>query len=438
MASAETPVLNGSSNSHGYDNAEKCAANINKSPELDVGHIAISPNAPQDASALIEQIASYGKSIPLENMQERCKLRDTARALADALETPRERLIRQCWSQLTEFAAIETAINLGIFEFLAQSKQPVSASELARSSNADPVVLSRILKHLGATGVITETGPDTYRGTNFSHTLSVEKYADGYPVIAKWFYPAIFAIPEFLKKNNYCNPTDPSNSAFHLGHNTEKHIFQCAQEDATFAKQFGNHMAVYRQGRPSWMDQGFYPVTERLVEGADVKAQDVLLVDMGGSIGHDISEFRRKWPNAPGRLVLQDLPEVIQGAKGLHSSIEPMAHDFFTEQPIKGARAYYLHSVLHDWPDEMCLKILANLVPALRPGYSKVLINENLIPPTEAQYETTGLDCIMMAIASTERTESHWTQLIESAGLKIVKIWTVHKGVESLIECEVA
>lgn len=67
-----------------------------------------------------------------------------------------------------------------------------------------------------------------------------------------------------------------------------------------------------------------------------------------------------------------------------------------------------------------------------------MLINENLIPPTGAQHETTGLDCIMMAIASTERTKSQWARLIESAGLKIVKIWTVHKGVESLIECEMA
>lgn len=103
----------------------------------------------------------------------------------------------------TEFAAIETGIDLGIFRLLAESTQPVSASQLACSSNTDPIMLcksrdyshmshsflivanltARILKHLGATGVITETGPDEYRGTNFSHTLSAEKYADGYPVM---------------------------------------------------------------------------------------------------------------------------------------------------------------------------------------------------------------------------------------------------------------
>lgn len=105
-----------------------------------------------------------------------------------------------------------------------------------------------------------------------------------------------------------------------------------------------------------------------------------------------------------------------------------------------GARAYYMHSVLHDWPDDMCGKILANLTPALRRGYSKVLINENVIPDTGAYWETTSLDLIMMAIGSGERTERHWHALLESAGLRIVKIWTARaqKGVESLIECELA
>lgn len=104
-----------------------------------------------------------------------------------------------------------------------------------------------------------------------------------------------------------------------------------------------------------------------------------------------------------------------------------------------GARAYYMHSVLHDWTDEKCREILKNLVAVMKPGHSKVLINENVIPDTNAYWETTSLDIIMMAdFASTERTEGHWHKLLESAGLKITKIWTAQRGVESLIECELA
>lgn len=98
-----------------------------------------------------------------------------------------------------------------------------------------------------------------------------------------------------------------------------------------------------------------------------------------------------------------------------------------------------MHSVLHDWNDDNCRKILSNIVPAMERGFSKVLINENVIPDTNAYWETTSLDIIMMAdFASQERTAKHWHSLVESVGLKIIKIWTAQRGVESLIECELA
>lgn len=98
-----------------------------------------------------------------------------------------------------------------------------------------------------------------------------------------------------------------------------------------------------------------------------------------------------------------------------------------------------MHSILHDWNDETCRKILSNLVLAMEQDHSKILINENVIPDTNAYWETTSLDIIMMAdFASQERTARHWHALIESAGLKVTKIWTAQRGVESLIECELA
>ena len=104
-----------------------------------------------------------------------------------------------------------------------------------------------------------------------------------------------------------------------------------------------------------------------------------------------------------------------------------------------GARAYYMHSVLHDWSDDTCLKILAQVKAAMKPGYSKLLINENVIPNTGAQWEATALDIMMLTLlASRERTQENWEKLLGEAGLKICNIWTVANGVESLIECELA
>ena len=70
-------------------------------------------------------------------------------------------------------------------------------------------------------------------------------------------------------------------------------------------------------------------------------------------------------------------------------------------------------------------------------GYSKLLINENVIPDKGAHWVSTALDMVMMAnFSASERTEQNWRELLESAGFKIVTIWTYEPGTESLIEAE--
>jgi hypothetical protein len=64
--------------------------------------------------------------------------------------------------------------------------------------------------------------------------------------------------------------------------------------------------------------------------------EDVMLVDIGGGSGHDLLEFHAKHPSVKGRLILQDLPEVVESVKDMPDCMEAMAHDFFTPQPIKG------------------------------------------------------------------------------------------------------
>ena len=98
-------------------------------------------------------------------------------------------------------------------------------------------------------------------------------------------------------------------------------------------------MGSYAFGRPTWVDEEFYPVEEHLLEGFNAEDEKAaLLVDIGGSIGHDLQKFRDAFPDAKGRLVLQDLEPVVGQVKDgdLHESIERMAYDFLTEQPIKG------------------------------------------------------------------------------------------------------
>ena len=75
------------------------------------GNVAISPNAPEEVPTLLKRLALHGEAYLTESDEnERTKILDTARSLVYALETPREAIIRHCWSQvyLTAFVTIIT------------------------------------------------------------------------------------------------------------------------------------------------------------------------------------------------------------------------------------------------------------------------------------------------------------------------------------------
>ena len=78
---------------------------------------------------------------------------------------------------------------------------------------------------------------------------------------------------------------------------------------------------------------------------------------------------------------------------------------------------------MHDWPDERCRDILRSIIPAMRPGYSKILLNEIVLPNTGCTPFFAAADINMMSIlAGMERTHMHWCELIESVGLEVVRI----------------
>ena len=142
---------------------------------------------------------------------------------------------------------------------------------------------------------------------------------------------------EYARLTGYKTPVNLTGGSLQHAYNTDKNMFEHLEANPPYDTQFNHHMGGYSQGRPSWMDPGFYPVQERLVDGFDSANGDgIMLVDIGGNLGHDLDEFRRKHPEAPGRLVLQDLPQVLEKITDLNPKIERMAYNFYEEQPLKG------------------------------------------------------------------------------------------------------
>ena len=103
---------------------------------------------------------------------------------------------------------------------------------------------------------------------------------------------------------------------------------------------------------------------------------------------------------------------------------------------MPGARIYYMRQVMHDWRDDECRKILSHIVDAMD-GDSRLLIDDYVMPATNADMRTIHMDiCMMMYVRSEERTERRWRNLLTSAGLEVVKIWTPPTAFESIIEAK--
>ena len=206
-------------------------------------------------------------------------------------------------------------------------------------------------------------------------------------------------------------------------------------DGGTALQGFSTLMNVWAEGFTQI--SSIYPVEVRLGEGFD--PESVMFVDIGGGWGQHTVALKKALPNLPGRFVVQDVPRVIETAPKNDSSykgIKMVAHDFMTPQPIKGARCYYLCRCLHDWTDAVCVTILKQLKEAAKPGYSKILIHEVIVPEMGAGVRSVTQDFGMMSLlAAAERTEEQWRTLCDRAGLKVTGVFgDVDMNQEGIVE----
>ncbi|KAF6834854.1 hypothetical protein CMUS01_06008 [Colletotrichum musicola] len=408
--------------------------------------VATRASNPDDVSGLIQDINDLHAVFKDGGEETRHELILKTRNLLHSLQTPRELMVQHTWADPGLNAALITDVDIGLWKLMVNNgaDKPQRVGDLAEPLGVDPVLLGRLLRHVCAMGHLEETAQDEYKLTSFSKSPSLDVIGDGYVTLLSGIGRSPIEFYKFLRATNWGNPTDVAQTAMLAAYVTD--LPNCFEylRSIGLGPQTNRHMGGYRQGRVPWMHPSLYPVEKTLFPDIDGSPGAPLVVDVAGGLGHDIDEFKKLYPNHPGvtvqKLILQDLPVVIKDVKGIDPSIQLMGHDFLTEQPVKGAKAYFMHSIMHDWPDDVCRTILGRLAEAMQLRYSKLLIFEVVIPPTGDYWEATAGDILMMTqLSAVERTEEHWYQLIEGSGLnlKIVKFWKCGQSdVENLIECE--
>jgi hypothetical protein len=280
-------------------------------------------------------------------------------------------------------------------------------------------------------GIFREVEEEIYSHNALSITLSTPPMKQrALRMVENSVSTPISKLPEYLAKISYRNPGDDpaTKSMFQYVNNTELEFFEWMQTEPDALAAFNSGMSNSCALERSKTGTGYADIYPFELLDTDITSPDeVVLVDVGGGYGHVLDEIKRRHPSMRRKMVLEDLLKTVEAYLPLEN-VDIVPYNFLTEQqPIRGARAYILRHVLHDWSDHICRKIFQNTIAALVPGKSRILISEVTLPNMNHPVFGALMDIQMMKFGGSGRKERMWRELFESVGLEIVKIWPAVK-----------
>ena len=311
--------------------------------------------------------------------------------------------------------AIHAAAELGIADLLAEG--PRASEELAAITETHAPSLYRLLRALAAFGVLREEPERRFALTRLGDPLR----RDAPDSVHGW--AAFIGRPYFWQVWG------------NLLHSVRT-------GETGYAHAFGTDAWSYRAAHPeesAIFDAAMTSNSRRSAE-AVVDAYDFsrfgCIVDVGGGRGALLARVLQAAPGARG--ILFDQAHVVSGAAatleaaGVAERCEVAGGSFFEMAP-DGGDAYMMRSILHDWDDADCLRILRTVAGAMRDG-AMLLVIEQLVAPANEGPETKLSDLNMLVSpGGRERTREEFATLFERAGLRLERVVPT-AGTHSIIE----
>jgi hypothetical protein len=292
---------------------------------------------------------------------------------------------------------------LGIADELANKPQKPDA--LAKRVGAQPDALHRILRALASVGIFAETADGRFKLTPTAATLRSDV-----PGSLRNFARMMIDGHNWRGWQELLHGVRSGEVGF--DHAYGKPYFDWLREHPEEDRIFSDSMASISGPENDAIARGY------------AFGQLETLVDVGGAHGHLLATILRRHKKLRG--VLYDQPQVVAGAKatGFVSAPEVAARctveggDFFAGVP-KGADAYLMKYIIHDWNDEKSRTILRHCREAMNPG-GRVLVIEHVIAKGNAPDWAKLLDVNMFALLTgRERTLEQFRALFASAGLRL-------------------
>lgn len=323
------------------------------------------------------------------------------------LRKPADFLINLIYN-ISAFGPLRVCIETGVFQYLTQAatstNEDVSAEELSKTlpwtpdAGIDPEAAAplrrdfivRMLRQICALGLVDEgPKPFTYRANDLTREMADPKMASGFLLVFDGLMSGstMGSFLNFAQQNSFCPPTSAGDGPYQhargiAGTSTFDHWVHQEPDQLSRLSAF---MSRVQKDRPHWTE--WFPSEVLFPPSKKDSPERVFMVDVGGGLGHDLLAFVKKYQDANLRFELQELPSVIEQAKTKFSNsqrkldprISMSAHDFFSDQPVQGAEIYFIHKIMHDWPDADCARILSRLRDAMADD-SSIFVNEVIIP----------------------------------------------------------
>jgi hypothetical protein len=326
-----------------------------------------------------------------------------AEAEAPAMELRAEmiEMIGGCWT--TQLCGV--AVRLGVAELLANGAP--SSFDVARASGCPEEPIKRLLRGMCALGLAEQLDADRFALTAKGALLRKDVPGSLHGLALAWTSRSWTAWAGLEQGIRTGQPTVPSGAEgfASMAHKPE--------EAATLnSSQAARSRAVAREAARVFDFSRF----------ADV-------MDLGGGYGTVLAAVLAANPHLKGAVV--ELPYLepdtlaFLAGEGVGDRARFIGGSFFDAVP-PGADCYILKSILHDWTDDQCAAILANVAAAAKRGATLLVIEQVLPEIADTDFKNlsafrTDLH-MLLATGGTERTEAEFRDLFAMAGFTLKRV----------------
>ncbi|KAF7430170.1 hypothetical protein PC9H_005870 [Pleurotus ostreatus] len=343
-----------------------------------------------------------------------------------------------------EPVCMSVALGAKVTEHLLDKPKGLHVDELGRLTDQDPGKLGRVLRTLATNHVYTEVTPNVFANNRLSmKLLSTDPVSSLVRIMTDECLKGGAVVGDVFKDPTTRKSYRLEDSAFQRAHGVSVFTHYGGPENPEVFESFAQAMVGWAQVTGRAMLPKIYP-------WGSLPANSTV-VDVGGGNGHATLDLLKAFPSL--KIIVQDTPPVaIQGKEYWEKEyptaiqdkkVDFIGFDFLAESPVTDGTIYYLRHVLHDWPDDDCIKILKNVRKSVSPK-SRLLINEFVVQyivrgglASESQAPAPLLPNygaanrrlyqqdinMLLQFNSKERTLDEFIKLGEASGFRFQKLW---------------